>query len=64
MDIIIEIIGLCFIPLLGAQVFGGMRKIYQGLKEFYQFKGLKSCLNFGPTRPPCFSTRQILQIHN
>ncbi|MBT5072219.1 MAG: hypothetical protein HOJ34_11950 [Kordiimonadaceae bacterium] len=41
MDIIINIIGLCFIPLLGMLVFSGIYEIYHGLKEYYKFDGIK-----------------------
>lgn len=41
MDIIINIISLCFIPLLAMLVFSGLREIYQGLKEYFEFDGIK-----------------------
>jgi len=41
MDIIINIIGLCFIPLLGVLVFSGIHEIYHGLKEYFKFDGIK-----------------------
>jgi len=41
MDLLIQIIGYSFIPLLLILIVSGMREIYQGLKEHYQFEGFK-----------------------
>lgn len=38
MDIVMQLIGLGFIPLLAILVFGGINEIYQGLKEHLGFK--------------------------
>ena len=41
MDIILQIIGLGFIPLLGMLVYSGIHEIYLGLKEHFSFKRIE-----------------------
>jgi|TARA_R110002096_G_scaffold416576_2_gene619204 hypothetical protein len=41
MDILLQVIGLCFIPLLAILVFSGMSEIYQGLKDHFGFQNFK-----------------------
>jgi len=41
MDMLLQVIGFGFIPLLAILIAGGMVDIYQGLKEHYQFRDFK-----------------------
>ena len=41
MDILLNIIGLSFIPLIFILVVSGLNEIYQGLKEYYQITDVK-----------------------
>lgn len=41
MDILIQITGFCFIPLLSILIYSGVKEIFSGLKEHYQFEGVK-----------------------
>ncbi len=38
MDILLQIIGYSFIPLIGILVITGIHDIYQGLKEHFDFR--------------------------
>ncbi len=40
MEIFLQIIGFSFIPLLTILVYGGLRDIFSGLKEYYSDKPL------------------------
>lgn len=41
MDILLQVIGFSFIPLLAILIAGGVVDIYQGLKEHYKFRDFK-----------------------
>ncbi len=41
MDILLNIIGLSFIPLMLMLVLSGLNEIYQGLREHYQITDVK-----------------------
>ena len=41
MEILLQIIGYGFIPLLAILIAGGIVDIYQGLKEHYKFRDIK-----------------------
>lgn len=41
MDILLQVIGLCFIPLLAILVFSGLHEIYHGLKDHFGFQNFR-----------------------
>ena len=41
MDILIQVIGYCFIPLMAIVIISGIGEIYRGLKEHFAFQGFK-----------------------
>ena len=41
MDILIQVIGYCFIPLMLIVIISGFNEIYRGLKEHFAFQGFK-----------------------
>ena len=49
MDILIQIIGYSFIPLMAILVFSGAQDIFSGLKDFYATKPIKLNIPSGRT---------------
>ncbi|MEZ5756802.1 MAG: hypothetical protein R3D86_01120 [Emcibacteraceae bacterium] len=41
MDILLQLLSYCFIPLLAILVIGGLRDIIHGLKEHMELSGIK-----------------------
>ncbi|HPF47941.1 MAG: hypothetical protein KDF58_01805 [Alphaproteobacteria bacterium] len=41
MDILLQLLSYCFIPLLAILVIGGLRDIFHGLKEHMELSGIK-----------------------
>jgi len=41
MDILLQVIGLSFIPLLAMLIFSGASDIYHGLKQYFDIRSFK-----------------------